>query len=111
MIRRPPRSTLFPYTTLFRSHGLHHSAKFDQMVPIAAIARQSGSFNAKNGADLAGADLSNQPLESGTLNQTGTRSPEIVINHNDLSKPKFARSIRQTVLSQLTLAVVQDLTD
>src|SRR6201999_408421 len=28
MIRRPPRSTLFPYTTLFRSHkaGLHASA-------------------------------------------------------------------------------------
>src|SRR2546429_5691268 len=23
MIRRPPRSTLFPYTTLFRSHGDH----------------------------------------------------------------------------------------
>src|SRR2546430_6894453 len=34
MIRRPPRSTLFPYTTLFRSHGkriirtqLHHPLK------------------------------------------------------------------------------------
>src|SRR5258708_22244760 len=25
MIRRPPRSTLFPYTTLFRSHGLARS--------------------------------------------------------------------------------------
>src|SRR5437870_7668055 len=24
MIRPPPRSTLFPYTTLFRSSGLHH---------------------------------------------------------------------------------------
>src|SRR5258708_24589464 len=24
MIRRPPRSTLFPYTTLFRSHDEHH---------------------------------------------------------------------------------------
>src|SRR5258707_8461348 len=24
MIRRPPRSTLFPYTTLFRSHWAHH---------------------------------------------------------------------------------------
>src|SRR2546430_11997015 len=23
MIRRPPRSTLFPYTTLFRSHNTH----------------------------------------------------------------------------------------
>src|SRR2546422_7383358 len=26
MIRRPPRSTLFPYTTLFRSHGLRVGA-------------------------------------------------------------------------------------
>src|SRR2546426_9360849 len=25
MIRRPPRSTLFPYTTLFRSHRDHQS--------------------------------------------------------------------------------------
>src|SRR3712207_8718263 len=24
MIRRPPRSTLFPYTTLFRSRARHH---------------------------------------------------------------------------------------
>src|SRR5256885_10799643 len=27
MIRRPPRSTLFPYTTLFRSHLLIHSLR------------------------------------------------------------------------------------
>src|SRR2546430_8718168 len=27
MIRRPPRSTLFPYTTLFRSH-IHEIGKF-----------------------------------------------------------------------------------
>src|SRR2546430_12453630 len=26
MIRRPPRSTLFPYTTLFRSRALHPGA-------------------------------------------------------------------------------------
>src|SRR5258707_2072740 len=25
MIRRPPRSTLFPYTTLFRSNGANHT--------------------------------------------------------------------------------------
>src|SRR5438094_4503198 len=33
MIRRPPRSTLFPYTTLFRSFeiaiGLHHRGRVD----------------------------------------------------------------------------------
>src|SRR3712207_8657695 len=28
MIRRPPRSTLFPYTTLFRSHALLDLASF-----------------------------------------------------------------------------------
>src|SRR3989442_9008852 len=27
MIRRPPRSTLFPYTTLFRSYGLDEIAQ------------------------------------------------------------------------------------
>src|SRR3989442_11735447 len=27
MIRRPPRSTLFPYTTLFRSHSLQACAR------------------------------------------------------------------------------------
>src|SRR5690554_7073709 len=26
MLRRPPRSTLFPYTTLFRSHQLRYKA-------------------------------------------------------------------------------------
>src|SRR5689334_24228485 len=33
MIRRPPRSTLFPYTTLFRSRGKRMRAK-----PVAAEA-------------------------------------------------------------------------
>src|SRR3712207_7031175 len=30
MIRRPPRSTLFPYTTLFRSAGDGRAEPFDQ---------------------------------------------------------------------------------
>src|SRR2546429_1807019 len=30
MIRRPPRSTLFPYTTLFRSINLHLVASVDR---------------------------------------------------------------------------------
>src|SRR3712207_6899537 len=29
MIRRPPRSTLFPYTTLFRSRGVEPAARED----------------------------------------------------------------------------------
>src|SRR5690349_21869458 len=47
MIRRPPRSTLFPYTTLFRSAGMreiaidllglasvHHDDKYELFTPV-----------------------------------------------------------------------------
>src|SRR3712207_7836194 len=38
MIRRPPRSTLFPYTTLFRSDALgHHTTKaYDALGNVVA---------------------------------------------------------------------------
>src|SRR2546426_7686366 len=32
MIRRPPRSTLFPYTTLFRSQPLERIERLDEML-------------------------------------------------------------------------------
>src|SRR3712207_8097458 len=41
MIRRPPRSTLFPYTTLFRSHAIYAPC-FTPAGP-AAFARDSES--------------------------------------------------------------------
>src|SRR5205807_10631181 len=46
-IRRPPRSTLFPYTTLFRSHPVLRAA-----VPFYFdyFARTIGSFNLMSGA-------------------------------------------------------------
>src|SRR2546422_5012389 len=40
MIRRPPRSTLFPYTTLFRSYVLAHGAGAGMRHPfLASVAR------------------------------------------------------------------------
>src|SRR2546425_5959603 len=45
MIRRPPRSTLFPYTTLFRSPSLartHHSTGAGgRQVPVLLIRRSN----------------------------------------------------------------------
>src|SRR2546428_7448652 len=41
MIRRPPRSTLFPYTTLFRS--AEHSV--DNILRHAALAKDIGSLD------------------------------------------------------------------
>src|SRR2546430_8459098 len=45
MIRRPPRSTLFPYTTLFRSHQAHQpvGAPEARVAPerlVAPVSRQ-----------------------------------------------------------------------
>src|SRR5437868_8063853 len=37
MIRRPPRSTLFPYTTLFRSPP--HGASHERVIPTERIQR------------------------------------------------------------------------
>src|SRR3989449_10908267 len=42
MIRRPPRSTLFPYTTLFRSHGDPDARP--AWAPIAPPIYQSSTF-------------------------------------------------------------------
>src|SRR5688572_31884833 len=45
MVRRPPRSTLFPYTTLFRSDSLtHHFASREPgETPVAFAKRMVGS--------------------------------------------------------------------
>src|SRR2546422_7755032 len=46
MIRRPPRSTLFPYTTLFRSPGTAHQAGGSAPVEraVSAEGRAEGSL-------------------------------------------------------------------
>src|SRR3712207_8681130 len=55
MIRRPPRSTLFPYTTLFRSDvlGLLHS---DQLAEGADAAGERGAHALLVGAAVGGGD-------------------------------------------------------
>src|SRR5256885_3467014 len=37
MIRRPPRSTLFPYTTLFRSHAMPGKGPYSRMISAASV--------------------------------------------------------------------------
>src|SRR5437764_10066254 len=48
MIRRPPRSTLFPYTTLFRSHGVgeprHPANAIEVLRQLLALFFVAGDF-------------------------------------------------------------------
>src|SRR2546430_13211733 len=51
MIRRPPRSTLFPYTTLFRSRGsafAHSRSRQDDGPVQRRVARQARFFPDKS---------------------------------------------------------------
>src|SRR3712207_8445156 len=45
MIRRPPRSTLFPYTTLFRS-DLNHEVNTDDILNILAAGKLDQDLDA-----------------------------------------------------------------
>src|SRR5690348_17684487 len=61
MIRRPPRSTLFPYTTLFRSDGMLSSAVLDNQggvgLPYGSIEQQQtfiSGYGAKYGRSIGG---------------------------------------------------------
>src|SRR5258705_3498024 len=68
MIRRPPRSTLFPYTTLFRSDVLP-LAGIDEGVP----ATRTGAED----ADLAAVKwMRAQPNHNGKVGIFGSRSEE-----------------------------------
>src|SRR3712207_8924563 len=44
MIRRPPRSTLFPYTTLFRSYSVNFLLQPEKYPLSALLAQQVSAF-------------------------------------------------------------------
>src|SRR3712207_8790771 len=56
MIRRPPRSTLFPYTTLFRSAGEDLEFQPGHSLPQEPIGRQAEKRPPDAGASVAGID-------------------------------------------------------
>src|SRR5947207_6406996 len=78
MIRRPPRSTLFPYTTLFRSVGLAASSASIRATGAVALGATNvtGTLSIQTGGAAAN-----------SITQTGARSEEHTSelqSHSDL---------------------------
>src|SRR2546422_7245770 len=69
MIRRPPRSTLFPYTTLFRSarEALDHGAADRRGVERGAAGDE---YDALEGADRGGVEVHVGDRKSTRLNSS-----------------------------------------
>src|SRR3712207_7414208 len=69
MIRRPPRSTLFPYTTLFRSAGAGHAHAADDHRALAAdheLEREPLALRVLGRAELAAGALLHRRSEEHT---------------------------------------------
>src|SRR2546426_6254528 len=85
MIRRPPRSTLFPYTTLFRSHAAaDHPADLGVGVGMVAVGvpRQHVEPAGRQAFLLqAGADLVNGDLAGGRLRRPDRKSTRLNSSH------------------------------
>src|SRR3712207_7809152 len=82
MIRRPPRSTLFPYTTLFRSidNNLAHGELITAIdLPKSNFAKNSYYLKVRDRASYAFALVAVAAaleLEGGNVRQAGVRSEE-----------------------------------
>src|SRR2546426_8528658 len=78
MIRRPPRSTLFPYTTLFRS--LEHQTLLRWNRP-EDLPRRAEIFDDCAGAGFIDTDRVHEPLHRGDRKSTRLNSSHLVISY------------------------------
>src|SRR3712207_7919041 len=80
MIRRPPRSTLFPYTTLFRSRGTRRCWPQTELAKAWIAEAEAGSSQAAGKAREALSALAehylDRPFQGGWIDQFGPRSEE-----------------------------------
>src|SRR2546427_7610551 len=82
MIRRPPRSTLFPYTTLFRSETLRRSDAFEHGV------RGSHYMAADGECPLAAVRVGDLDGSEGTL-AVDRKSTRLNSSHSQISYAVF----------------------
>src|SRR5256885_7340037 len=82
MIRRPPRSTLFPYTTLFRSLGL----PVEMQLPVAPLRGPQLVLDVEEKALARGPGLAQQ---EGRLVQADRKSTRLNSSHLVISYAVF----------------------
>src|SRR3712207_6908667 len=89
MIRRPPRSTLFPYTTLFRSREL----EADVIEPALAKAREIAAIAEAHREELAA---------SGAGEAEDRKSTRLNSSHANISYAVFCLKKKKNTITVLT---------
>src|SRR3712207_7426091 len=85
MIRRPPRSTLFPYTTLFRSGGVHGHVGVPEQFRGVGSARG----DAAAGVDLQGEPVDEEGAPHGPHEPADRKSTRLNSSHANISYAVF----------------------
>src|SRR3712207_7317713 len=94
MIRRPPRSTLFPYTTLFRSAVPQASHGGGPYQAFAALAQTPTVFARGLAAAMMSSGEEQQPIA--TL-QTDRKSTRLNSSHANISYAVFCLKKKNTI--------------
>src|SRR5256884_924778 len=91
MIRRPPRSTLFPYTTLFRSASFRSSVRsFAAGCEQSDRARDHGTLRVRKGpGNELGGRLAFQTLRQGGMVNADRKSTRLNSSHGYISYAVF----------------------
>src|SRR3712207_8377336 len=84
MIRRPPRSTLFPYTTLFRSMSL--SASGAEFIPLSQL----------NQSNSAVATAPTEPVAPMSRGRADRKSTRLNSSHANISYAVFCLKKNKT---------------
>src|SRR2546430_13071190 len=88
MIRRPPRSTLFPYTTLFRSRRLPRGAAFAAALVLAQVAPCSAEAELRVVATLPDLYVLTRAV-AGTARVRDRKSTRLNSSHSQISYAVF----------------------
>src|SRR3712207_7701657 len=102
MIRRPPRSTLFPYTTLFRSTGFKKAEDFYRALGSGKIAAPTVVNKVINRLKVAEMPEATDPidlLEKGkirTRRTTDRKSTRLNSSHANISYAVFCLKKKKT---------------
>src|SRR3712207_8104766 len=100
MIRRPPRSTLFPYTTLFRSQFAQHACGEigDQLIVLddQHPAECVDAVRLRDRSRLGGAARRHIERERRTLADLDRKSTRLNSSHANISYAAFCLKKKQT---------------
>src|SRR2546422_8442938 len=100
MIRRPPRSTLFPYTTLFRSVFFRRAADDRRRIDRSRAARDRRQV--EDGV------LAGERVEARVVAEGDRKSTRLNSSHGYISYAVFCLKKKKIILVRSTIGIITD---